>query len=93
MNKESIDWKKIYWLFVFMLLMLPLCNSFYVNTKLLIASYQTNMDRRKYLSSIIDQNKSISNRIRYSKTRKGQEALIKEKLNKVEKDELLIKFE
>lgn len=86
------EWKSIFWLVVFVLLLVPVSNSFYLNTKQVIKSYGINADSKELYANLTNENKSLYRKIRYYKTKNGQKSLVKEKLNKVEDDELLIKF-
>lgn len=91
-NKEK-NWKKYYWYFIFVLFFLPLCNSFFVSLNKIVKSVINYSEYNNIHNKLLTENENLGNRIEYYKTPGGIKNLIKERLEKVEKDELLIKFD
>lgn len=91
MNK-SINWKKVYWSSILLLLILPVTNSFFVNLKKITKLLNEYSINNLLLGELETQNQNISNRVQFYKTERGQKNLIKERLDTVEDGELIIKF-
>lgn len=87
------NWVKYYWLIIFSLLLLPITNSFFVSFKKLVKSVINYKEYESLLSRLAVENKELSSKVEYYKTSPGIKALIKERLNKIEDDELIIKFD
>lgn len=86
------NWKLLYWLIIFSLLFIPISNSFFVSISKLVKSVIANNEYKKILSELYDENKELSNKVKYYKSSQGLKNLIKDRLDKVEEGELLIKF-
>lgn len=84
---------KCYWIIIFSLLLLPITNSFFVSFKKLVKSVINYREYGLLLGKLVSENKELSSKVEYYKTSPGIKALIKERLNKVEDDELIIKFD
>jgi hypothetical protein len=90
---NSPDKKQTFWMLIFLLFLLPITNSFFVNINKLVKSVIANKEYKKMLVDLDYDNKKLKNKVRYYKTSHGIKTLIKERLNKVEDGELLIKFD
>lgn len=86
-------WKQLYWIVIFMLLLIPLGNSVLSSTKNLTKSISVNHKRKILLEKLVKENNKINRKVTYYMSSDGQKSLVKEKLNKVEDGELLIKFD
>lgn len=82
-----------FWFVIFSSLFIPFANSFFVNVKKLTNSLYTNNNYKNMLTKVEQENKTLSKRVRYYDSPKGLKSLIKDKLNKVEEGESLIKFD
>ncbi|OGI20580.1 MAG: hypothetical protein A3B68_05930 [Candidatus Melainabacteria bacterium RIFCSPHIGHO2_02_FULL_34_12] len=82
-----------FWFLISALLFLPICNSFLVNIQKLLLSVNENKRYRQILGTLNDENIKLSNKVRYYQTENGIKTLIRDRLNKVEKDEVLIKIQ
>ena len=82
-----------FWIAIFGLLVIPISNSFYINLKRLINTMLTNKQYTLLLSELENENDCLNSKVKYYKSLQGIKMLIKERLSKVEKDELLIKFQ
>ena len=88
-KKKSIFY---FWLCIFSLLLLPVTNSFIVNLRKTVSCVYDNK-RLKYLeNSLSRENSNLSEQLRYYKSSQGIKALAKDRLNKVEEGEILIKY-
>ena len=87
------DWKFIYWFVIFSLLFVPIFNSFCKNLQSLIKCNLTNKEYKTILDKLKSDNKRLSSKVRYYKTQEGLKSVIKERLNKVEDGEVLIKLD
>ncbi len=85
--------KQIFWMIFFLLLFMPITKSFFVNINKLVKSVRANTEYKKMLIDLDSENKKLKNKVRYYKTNRGMKTLIKERLNKVEEGEVLIKFD
>ena len=90
---KNNDLKVLYWLIIFSLLFIPITNSFFVSIKKLIRNLVANSEYTMMLNQLDNENKELTDRIKSYKTSQGLKTLIKDRLNKVEKGELLIKFD
>ena len=86
------DWKLIYWLIIFSLFFLPVCNSMFVNLITLVNSSYSSGEYKQVLSRLSDDNKKLTNKVKHYKTADGLTNYLKESLDKVEDGELLIKY-
>ncbi|MBI3589914.1 MAG: hypothetical protein HY094_00875 [Candidatus Melainabacteria bacterium] len=89
---KTRDWNMIYWFVVFVLLFIPLTHSFFIDLKKLIKSVITYGEYKSLFNNLALENKQLSGKVKYYKTHSGIKNLIKERLNKVEDGELIIKF-
>lgn len=86
------NWKRYFWIFIVLLLIVPVTNSLFVNLKK-ITSVLSDYSRHKFLLNALEmQNERLSNKLKFYKTEHGMKTLIKERLNKVEEGELIIRF-
>lgn len=92
-QEERLDLKLVFWMLVFSLLFLPIANSFFVNINKLVKSVIANKEYKEMLIDLDTDNKRLKNKVKYYKTSQGVKTLIKERLNKVEDGEVLIKFD
>ena len=83
----------IFWFVIFSLFFIPVSNSFYVNLVKLFKSVFANREYKSILSNLYKSNKSLENKVNYYKTSCGVKMLIKDRLNKVEDGEYIIKFD
>ena len=90
--KESTNFKTLYWFIIFTLLLLPVAHSFFTNVKNMATGLAVNNEYKLLLCKLNDENSNLSNKVNYYKTSEGIKALIKDRLNKVEEGELIIKF-
>ena len=81
-----------FWLIFLCLLFVPITNSFVVNIKKLCLSCNDNNKFQQVQNTLISENKKLIHKLKYYKTVQGLKTLAKERLNKVEDRELLIKF-
>ncbi len=86
------DLKLLFWTLIFSLLFFPISNSFFVNVNKLVKSVIANKEYKEMLIDLDSENKVLKNKVRYYNTSQGIKTLIKERLNKVEDGEVLIKF-
>lgn len=86
------DLKIIFWSVFFALLFIPLTNSFVVNLKKLVSSITTNSAYKELLSKLNTEKKDLDHKVRYYESKDGLKSLIKDRLNKVEDGELLIRL-
>ena len=86
------DFKQFYWLIIFSLLFIPITNSFIVSIKKLVKSVIAYNEYKKLVNGLVNENKSLTNKVKYYESSQGLKCLIKDRLNKVEDGELLIKI-
>ena len=84
--------KTLYWFIIFTLLFVPVTHSFFVNIKNMTNSMTMNNEYKMLLRKLNDENSKLSNKVNYYNTSDGIKALIKDRLNKVESGEVIIKF-
>lgn len=82
----------LFWFAVFVLFLVPLVNSFCVNLRKIIHSLVVNNQYKCMLDKLYLENKKLSHKMEYYKTNEGIKTLIKERLDKVEKGEYLVRF-
>lgn len=90
--KGNYDWKSIYWFVILLLLLLPLTNSFIKSVETIVKSVILNNEYKNILGNLLEDNIALNKKIKYYKTTKGMKSLVKERLNKVEEGEIIIKF-
>ena len=88
-TKKSIFY---FWLCIFSLLFLPVTNSFVINLKKTISCIYDNKKLKQLEDSLSRENSNLSEQLRYYKSSQGIKALAKDRLNKVEEGEILIKY-
>ncbi|MBI1859267.1 MAG: hypothetical protein HYR97_09180 [Candidatus Melainabacteria bacterium] len=86
------EWKIIYWYLVFSLLLIPVTNSFFVGLKKVISTFRLNIKHKNFITSVYDENKKLGDKVKYYRSTEGKMALVKDKLNRVETGEYIIKF-
>ena len=90
--KKKFSFQFYFWFIFFSLLFIPVANSFIVNIKKLYVSYIDNIRFKQVQSSLICENKKLIHKLKDYKSIHGLKTLTKERLNKVEDGESLIKF-
>lgn len=93
MLRSSYDYKLVYWLVIFSLLFIPISNSFFVVIKKTIKSVISYKNYKSTLNELKHESEMLSNEVKYYKSSQGIKSLVKERLNKVEEGELLIKLD
>ena len=88
-----MDSKLIYWFVIFSLLLIPAFNGFCKSINSLVKSNISSYEYRQIVSGLEDNNKILKSQIKYYKSDKGLKTIVKERLNKVEEGEILIKFD
>lgn len=92
MSKNTKNPKTIFWFVIFALFLIPVSNSFLVNVSKIVNSVIINNQYKSVLSELYKKNDKLTNKVRYYETLHGLRTLIKDRLNKVEDGEILIKF-
>lgn len=87
MNRE-----KYYWYLIFVLLSIPLTNSFVTNLQKMIKSVMTYNQYKSLRQELFNENMELNSKLEYYKTPVGIKSLIKDRLNKVEEGEVIVKF-
>lgn len=87
------QWKSFYWLFILLLLLIPLTNSFIIGFKNLISSIVENKERKQTLSKLYKENRKLDELVRHYNSEEGSKALVKDRLLKVDRGELVIKYD
>ena len=82
----------LFWFTVFILFLVPLVNSFCVNLREIIHSLVINNQYKGMLDKLYLENEKLSHKMEYYKTNEGIKTLIKERLDKVEEGEYLVRF-
>ncbi len=90
--KKIINWKKYYWYIIFTLFLLPVFNSFFVNLNKIVKSVIAYNEYNALLGKLLNDNDKLVNKVEYYKTSMGIKNLVKERLEKVEDGEVIIKF-
>lgn len=86
------NWKTIYWFVIFSLLLIPVANSFFIGFKKVIDSVLLNTKHKEKLTELAKENEKIRDKVKYYKTDDGVKALVKDRINKVEEGEYIIKY-
>ncbi len=76
----------------FGLVFIPITNTFFVNLSKIIKCFMNNYTYKSSLSELIGENNNLQSKVRYYKTTAGFKSLIKERLEKVDDGEILIKY-
>ena len=87
-----INYKQAFWVVFFCLLFIPITNTFFVSLSKLIKSFINNYAYKSSLNELIGENDYLKSKVRYYKTTAGVKSLIKERLEKVDDGEILIKY-
>ena len=87
-----MSWKKTYWLIIITLLLVPLTKSFFIGVQKVVSSIIENAKYKSSLTVLNEENKKLQNKVMYYKSEKGTKALVKDRLNKVEDGEYIIKY-
>ena len=90
--KKIENYKELFWALLFIILFIPITNSFFVNLNKLVQYYISNDKYQKLLSELSVDNNNLKSKIRYYKTTQGLKELIKDRLEKVDNGEILIKY-
>ena len=88
----KINYKQAFWAIFFCLLFTPITNTFFVNLSKIIKCFINNYIYKSTLNELIGENNSLKSKVRYYKTTSGFKSLIKERLEKVDDGEILIKY-
>ncbi len=86
------NYKQAFWAVFFCLLFIPITNTFFVNLSKLIKCFINNHIYKNSLNELIGENNNLKGKVRYYKTTDGFKSLIKERLEKVDEGEILIKY-
>lgn len=82
----------VYWFVIFTLFLIPVTNSFFGNIDRLVKSIASGVEYHKSLDVLVQEKKQLSSKVRNYHTTEGLKTLIKDRLNRVEKGESIIKF-
>ena len=86
------NYKQMFWTVFVCLLFVPITNTFFVSLSKLIKSFINNYTYKSSLNELIGENNYLKSKVRYYKTTAGVKALIKDRLEKVDDGEILIKY-
>ena len=89
---NSINNKFLFWLIFLSLLFAPIAKSFFVNCTVLVKTFVFNYQCKNSVNELLAENNSLKNKVKYYMTTTGYKALIKERLEKLDKGEVLIKY-
>ena len=89
---REFNYKQTFWVLFFGLLFIPITNTFFVNLSKIIKCFINNYTYKSSLSELIGENNKLKSKVRYYKTMAGFKSLIKERLEKVDDGEILIKY-
>lgn len=87
-----MNWEKYYWYLIFVLLFVPLTNSFVTNLQKMVKSVITYNQYKSLRQELFNENMELNSKLEYYKTPVGIKSLIKDRLNKVEEGEVIVKF-
>ena len=87
-----INYKQVFWVTFFCLLFVPITNTFFVSLSKVIKSFINNYTYKSSLNELIGENDYLQSKVRYYKTTAGVKSLIKDRLEKVDDGEILIKY-
>lgn len=90
--KNVRDLRFIFWIIILLLLFIPVTNSFLVNIKHLLSTSVSNNEYKELISKLTAEKRDLDHKVKYYESKDGLKTLIKERLNKVEEGELLIKL-
>ena len=93
LQKKYVDLKNIFWFVIFSLLFIPIVNSFIVNLNKLVKSVLANNYYKTNLYKLYNDNELLRKKVKFYKSPQGIRTLVKERLNKVEEGEIVIKFD
>ncbi len=89
---NELKLRQCFWVIILGLFLVPLCNSLLININKLFVSVSANNQYKVMLNKLDEENTKLSDKVRYYKSLEGTKALIKDRLNKVEEGESIIKF-
>ncbi len=89
---ENTQLKNVFWFIICTLLFIPIGHSFFINIKNVSTTIVANNEYKELLCKLNDENTKLNNKVNYYNTQEGIKALVKDRLNKVENGELIIKF-
>ena len=89
---QNNNFQKLFWSVFWGLSFLPVTNSFLVNSGKFFQSFKANNMYKVSLNQLIDENNELKNKVKYYNSKSGFKALIKERLEKVDEGEILIKY-
>ena len=84
--------KLLFWVCFWSLLFLPMTNSFVVNLNLLVNTLLSHNQYKNSLSQLVVENNTLNNKLKYYMTESGFESLVKERLERLDEGEVLIKY-
>lgn len=87
------NWKLIYWLAMLCLSIPLLVKSFVVNLKNVVNSMRENKLRKEVVIKLKEDNQELYKKLKHYQSEEGIKSLVKDKLYRVEKDELIIKYD
>lgn len=90
--KKNNDFKIYFWFIIFSLLFLPVSHSFIVNFQKLFSCFIANNAYNKLESQLSTENNKLISKLKYYESVQGLKTLVKDRLNKVEEGELIIRF-
>ena len=83
---------KLFWTIFWVLLLAPVTKSFFINVNLMIKGYVINNQYVNLFQEILAENNNLKNKVKYYSTPNGYRSLIKERLEKLDDGEILIKY-
>ena len=89
---REFNYKQTFWVLFFALLFIPITNTFFVNLSKIINCFINNHTYKSSLNELVGENNSLQSKVRYYKTSDGFKSLTKERLEKVDDGEILIKY-
>lgn len=92
MVRKKKDWKFYYWCFIVTLLIFPITNSFFIGLTKLVKLAMINNQYKSLVDHLSNENETLQSKVEYYMTASGIKSLIKERLNKVEDGEVIVKF-
>ncbi len=91
-NMNQFSFQQSFWALFFCLLFIPITNTFIVNLSKLVRCFINNYAYKSSLHQLIGENNTLKNKVNYYRTKDGYKSLIKERLEKLDDGEILIKY-
>lgn len=89
---KELNYKQAFWVLFVCLLFVPVTNTFFVNLSKIITCFKDNYIYKSSLNELIGENINIQSKVRYYKSSDGFKSLVKDRLEKVDDGEILIKY-